>query len=189
MKPSARAGRRFGSQPHRTSPDATATRNAKSTVSITRVHAHGSAITWRTVIGAESPLNWQLTGRPPDPASGHRLPGSLSGGTAADPPEAAGGEITVTGERVQPMSRPFTVSVTSMLPRGQRRWQAGDPRVRCHQRRGRRGVAGVLPRPGRPGPIRGGAGHLRRPPRPGRRDRRHRARRVLAAMPATCVTC
>jgi hypothetical protein len=29
LKPSAQAGRRFGSQPHRTSPDATATRNDK----------------------------------------------------------------------------------------------------------------------------------------------------------------
>ena len=50
-------------------------------------------------------------------------------------------------------------------------------------RRGRRRLAGVLPRPDRPRPVRGRAGHLRCPPRPGRRHRRDPARRVLAAVP------
>ena len=49
--------------------------------------------------------------------------------------------------------------------------------------RGRRRLAGVLPRPDRPRPVRGRAGHLRRPRRPGRRDRRDPARRGLAALP------
>ena len=37
--------------------------------------------------------------------------------------------------------------------------------------------------PGRPRPVRGRAGHLRRARRPGRRDRRDPARRLLAAVP------
>ena len=57
--------------------------------------------------------------------------------------------------------------------------------------RGRRRLAGVLPRPDRPRPVRGRAGHLRRPPRPGRRDRRRPcpARRGSGAAPTTCATC
>ena len=49
------------------------------------------------------------------------------------------------------------------------------------------GWLGVLPRPDRPRPDRGQAGHLRRPRRPGRRDRRDPARRVAgnAAAPTT----
>ena len=50
-------------------------------------------------------------------------------------------------------------------------------------RRGRRRLAGVLPRPDRPRPDRRRAGDLRRAPRPGRGDRRDAARRELAAMP------
>ena len=45
------------------------------------------------------------------------------------------------------------------------------------------GVDGVLRRPGRPRPVRGQAGHLRRPRRPGRGDRGDPARRRLAAVP------
>ena len=67
--------------------------------------------------------------------------------------------------------------------RGQRRRAPGDPRPAGHLRRGRRRLAGVLPRPDRPRPDRGRAGHLRRAPRPGRRDRRDPARRRLAAVP------
>jgi putative transposase len=48
--------------------------------------------------------------------------------------------------------------------------------------RGRRRLAGVLPRPGRPRLVRHRAGHLRRPSRSGRRDRRHPARGGLAAV-------
>jgi hypothetical protein len=42
-----------------------------------------------------------------------------------------------------------------------------------HHQRGRRRLAGVLSRPGRPRPDRGQAGHQRRPSRARRRDRRH----------------
>ena len=49
--------------------------------------------------------------------------------------------------------------------------------------RGRRRVAGVLPRPDRPRPLRGRTGHQRCPPRPGRGHRRDPARRDLAAVP------
>jgi hypothetical protein len=48
---------------------------------------------------------------------------------------------------------------------------------------GRR-VDGVPAWSGRPGPARGGAGHLRCPPGPGRRHRRDAARCQLAALPA-----
>src|SRR3546814_6040319 len=44
-------------------------------------------------------------------------------------------------------------------------------------------LAGLLPRPDRPRPVRGQAGHLRRPCRPGVRDRRDPARGGLAALP------
>ena len=47
----------------------------------------------------------------------------------------------------------------------------------------RRRLAGVLPRPGRPRPVRGRAGHLRRPHRAGRGDRGEPARRGLATVP------
>ena len=50
-------------------------------------------------------------------------------------------------------------------------------------RRGRGGLAGILPRPGRPRPVRGRAGHQRRPSRAGGRHRRHPARGGLAALP------
>ena len=62
-----------------------------------------------------------------------------------------------------------------------------DPRPARHQRRGRRRLAGVLPRPHRPRPVRRRAGHQRRAPRPGRGHRRHAARREpgSAAAPTT----
>jgi putative transposase len=66
--------------------------------------------------------------------------------------------------------------------RRQRRRAPGDPGPGGHLRRGRRGVAELLPRHGRPRPERGSPGHLRRPPRPRRGDRRHPARRVMAAL-------
>ena len=49
--------------------------------------------------------------------------------------------------------------------------------------RGRRRLAGVLPRPGRPRPDRGHAGHLRRPRRPGRR----RSARPCPARPGSAA--
>ncbi len=55
--------------------------------------------------------------------------------------------------------------------------------LHVYLRRGRRRLAGVLPRPDRPRPDRGRAGHLRRAPRAGRSHRRHPARRDLAAVP------
>src|SRR3954471_11046782 len=67
--------------------------------------------------------------------------------------------------------------------RRERRRAPRDPRPASHLRRGRRRLADVLPRPGRPGPDRGPAGHLRRPQRPGRRDRRHPAGRGVATLP------
>jgi len=50
-------------------------------------------------------------------------------------------------------------------------------------RRGRRRLAGLLPRPDRARTHRSSAGHQRRPPRPGRRDRGDPARCGLAAVP------
>ena len=46
-----------------------------------------------------------------------------------------------------------------------------------------RRLAGPVPRPERPRPVRGQAGHLRCPQRPGRRGGRHPGRRLLAALP------
>ncbi|CCK56704.1 Truncated IS1081 transposase (part1) [Mycobacterium canettii CIPT 140070008] len=66
--------------------------------------------------------------------------------------------------------------------RRQRRGLPRDPGHPGHLRRGRGRLAGVLPRPGRPRPVRGRAGHQRRPRRPGGRDRRHPARSGLAAL-------
>ena len=58
-----------------------------------------------------------LTSRSADPAPGREFPGSQPSGTAAARNCAgASGGITVAGA-LQPMSRPFTVSLTSMLPR------------------------------------------------------------------------
>ena len=62
------------------------------------------------------------------------------------------------------------------------RFAGGTPRPARDQRRGRRRLVGVLPRPGRAWPVRGGAGHQRRARRPGGRDRRDAARRRLAEM-------
>lgn len=53
--------------------------------------------------------------------------------------------------------------------RGQRRRAPGDPRARRHLRRGRRRLAGLLPRPHGSWADRGQAGHLRRPRRAGGR--------------------
>jgi len=44
-------------------------------------------------------------------------------------------------------------------------------------------LAFFCPGPDRPWPVRGGPGHLRCPPRARRRDRRHRAGRVVATLP------
>src|SRR5436305_9908195 len=66
---------------------------------------------------------------------------------------------------------------------GERRRAPGDPGPAGHLRRGRRGLAGVLPGPDRPRPDRRRPGHQRRPPRPDRGDRRDPARRQLAAVP------
>ena len=76
------------------------------------------------------------------------------------------------------------VNVHALLATGVNARRApGDPRPAGHLRRGRRRVAGVLPRPDRPRPDRRPARHLRRAPRPGRGDRRDPARRGLAAVP------
>ncbi len=104
----------------------------------------------------------------PVPAAGRRAV-QVRGGRRAD---AAGSR-----------GRPHRARARADRHRRERRRQAGDPRLRGHLRRGRRGLAGVLPRPGRPRPGRGRAGHLRRSPRPGRRHRRDPARRQLAKMP------
>jgi Transposase, Mutator family len=65
---------------------------------------------------------------------------------------------------------------------GSSRTAAGDPRPGRRQLGGRRGVAGVPARPGRPRPVRGAAGHLRLPSRAAGRHRRGAARRGLAKM-------
>lgn len=65
----------------------------------------------------------------------------------------------------------------------QRRRAPRGPRHRRHFRRRRRRLADVLPRPGRPRPVRGLPGHLRCPHQPGRRVRGGAPRRLLAALP------
>ena len=76
-----------------------------------------------------------------------------------------------------PRGRPHGQRARAARDRGERRRLPGDPRPAGQLRRGRRRLVGVLPRPGRPRPVRGRAGHQRRAPRPGRRDRRDPARR------------
>ena len=97
------------------------------------------------------------------------------------------GPVHVRGRRRAgaqgPRGRPHGERARPARDRGQRRGLPGDPRPARHLRRGRRRLAGVLPRPDRPRPDRGRAGHLRRAPRPGRGHRRHPARRGLAAVP------
>ena len=82
-----------------------------------------------------------------------------------------------------PRGRPHRERARAARDRRERRRLPGDPRPARHLRRGRRRLAGVLPRPDRPRPVRRRAGHLRRAPRAGRGDRRHPARRELAAVP------
>ena len=82
-----------------------------------------------------------------------------------------------------PRGRPGRRRARPGRHRGQRRRAPGDPRRAGHHRRGRRRLARVLPRPGRPRPVRRQAGHLRCPRRPGRRDRRDPARSLLATVP------
>ena len=60
---------------------------------------------------------------------------------------------------------------------------SGNPRRPGHVRRGRRRLAGVLPRPGRPRADRRPPGHLRRARRAGHGDRRDLARSIVAALP------
>ena len=67
--------------------------------------------------------------------------------------------------------------------RRQRRRPPRSPGRAGHHQRGRRRLAGLLPRPDRPRPDRGAAGHLRRARRAGGRDRRDPARGRLAALP------
>ena len=97
------------------------------------------------------------------------------------------GPVHVRGRRRAgaqgPRGRPGGQRARPGRHRGERRRAPGDPRAAGHLGRGRRRLAGVLPRPDRPRPDRRPAGHLRRPPRPGRRDRRDPARRGLAAVP------
>ena len=82
-----------------------------------------------------------------------------------------------------PRGRPRRRRARPGRHRCQRRRAPGDPRPARHHQRGRRRLAGLLPRPDRPRPDRGQARHLRRPRRPGRRDRRDPARRGLATLP------
>jgi putative transposase len=82
-----------------------------------------------------------------------------------------------------PRSRPHGQRARLARDRGERRRLPGDPRPAGEQRRGRRRLAGVLPRLGCPRPDWGCPGHLRRPPWPGRGDRRYPARRQLATVP------
>ena len=101
-------------------------------------------------------------------------------------PLDAGPYTFVLGRRADhqgPRGRPHRQRARADRGRGQRRRATRGPRPGRLLRGGRRRLAGVLPQPDRPRPVRGAAGHLRRAPRPGRRDRRHAARRGLAAMP------
>ena len=82
-----------------------------------------------------------------------------------------------------PRGRPGSEGACAHRSRGQRRRTPRDPRPGRHLRRGRRRLAGVLPRSECPRPVRGRPGDLRRPPGSGRGDRRHPARRLLAAVP------
>lgn len=76
-------------------------------------------------------------GAVPVPAAGRRAV-PVRAGRCADP---AG-----------PRGRPHGAGARADRHRRQCRRQAGDPRLRGHQRRGRRRLARVLPRPGRPRP-------------------------------------
>ncbi|SBS77420.1 hypothetical protein MHPYR_430009 [uncultured Mycobacterium sp.] len=67
--------------------------------------------------------------------------------------------------------------------RRQRRGLPRNPGHRRQHRRGRGGLVDVLAVADRPRPVRGQARHLRCPRGPGGRDRRHAARRGLAALP------
>ena len=97
------------------------------------------------------------------------------------------GPVHVRGRRRAgaegPRGRPGGQRARPGRDRRQRRRAPGDPRPAGHHRRGRRRLAGVLPRPDRPRPDRGPAGHLRRPPGLVDGDRRDPARRGLAAVP------
>ncbi|CPU63222.1 Truncated IS1081 transposase (part1) [Mycobacteroides abscessus] len=66
--------------------------------------------------------------------------------------------------------------------RGQQGGLPRDPRYRRHDRRGRGRLVDVLAVADRPRTVRGQTGHQRRPRRPGGRDRRHPARRHVAAL-------
>ena len=82
-----------------------------------------------------------------------------------------------------PRGRPGGQHPRAGRHRRQRRRAPRDPRRR-HLLRGVRGrLADPVPRPDRPRPVRGRAGHLRCPHRAGRRRPGHPGRRVLAAVP------
>ena len=66
---------------------------------------------------------------------------------------------------------------------GQRRGLPRDPGHRRHHRRGRGGLVDVSAVADRPRPVRGQTGHQRCARRAAGRDRRHAARRILAALP------
>ncbi len=81
------------------------------------------------------------------------------------------------GGRVVPVHALVATGVNADGPRSP---TTRDPRSPGDHQQGRCRLAGVLPRPLRPRPVRGQAGHLRCPQRPGRRSRRDTRRRLLA---------
>ena len=89
--------------------------------------------------------------------------------------------IVCPARRRGPQAHP--ISPRAPLPQGVGTSLGGLYSSWTDLRRGRRRLAGALPRPGRPRPLRRQPGHLRRPPRAGRGDRRYPARRRLAAVP------
>jgi putative transposase len=80
-------------------------------------------------------------------------------------------------------SRPGGQRARADRHRRQRRGLPRNPGHRRHHRRGRRGLVGLLAVADRPGPVRGQTGHQRCARRAGRRDRRHRGRSDVAALP------
>ena len=109
---------------------------------------------------------------------GGRRAGRSRGGLPepAAGPRAVHVRVDRRAEPEGPRGRPYRQRALPDRHRRQRRRVPGDPRHRRDQLRGRRGVASVPARPGRPRPVRRAAGDQRRSRRAGQRYRRGLAR-------------